>query len=579
MSYRCNCGFSPMFSSKYDESLTDFFQKTFLPAIDDKTVIYPARHIVTMNHLQPNAEAIAVKGNKIYAVGTLDNIIHGLKASKVAYEINESFKDKTILPGFIEPHCHPSMLGLFWQWEYVGGHERLSPEGKTQGGIKSMSSLIAHLKKIAADPDKETVIAWGFDPMDMQDSDIPLTAEILDQVSRDKPVIVINASLHIAYINNKAINIVNFPDKEIPGLLRDNKNKIIGELREMEALMPMYDKFFNYDEEIITESLWRSARLAQRRGCTTMADLAVGMVPGAWQCMKKLAQNDAYPVRLSLYILQDMIEKLGGIDALNKAIQSNNDWLNIAGVKFITDGSIQGYTANMQYPYYYDRHKNGIKNITHETFSTQLEKFHRAGIQCAIHVNGDGAIQDAVLLLKSLQEKFPNPNIRHRLEHCQTVTDTQLRIIAQHNILINLFISHLFFWGDFRAAHTLGQDRVKFMNPAGSAKAYNIPFTFHSDAQVTPLDPLLSVWCAVKRQSASGKVYGEDECISVEDALEAITLSAAYFLNQETIKGSLEVGKLADFTILEDNPLTVDIDDIPNLKVHATMVDGKIFPV
>jgi predicted amidohydrolase YtcJ len=186
----------------------------------------------------------------------------------------------------------------------------------------------------------------------------------------------------------------------------------------------------------------------------------------------------------------------------------------------------------------------------------------------------------ALLALAAAQQQHPQLATRHRLEHNQFVTPDQLVRMKQLGVATNLFTNHIYFWGDLHYSTFVGPDRARDMDPAGSAQRMGIPFSLHSDASVTPVDPLFSMWTATARKTMSGRVLGEDERISVAQALHAVTLGAAYLLGQDDRKGSIEAGKLADFTILDRNPLDVSSpDELKAIKVLGTVMGGKPFPM
>jgi hypothetical protein len=223
--------------------------------------------------------------------------------------------------------------------------------------------------------------------------------------------------------------------------------------------------------------------------------------------------------------------------------------------------------------------KNGIANMSLDILKPDVLMIHKAGYQVAIHTNGNQATEDAIQAIKDALTAVPRLDHRHRLEHNQMVTENQLMRMKTFGIVTNLFVNHVYYWGDLYTDHILGYERSRRIDPARSALRHGVKFSFHSDASVTPVDPLKTVWIAVTRKTMSGKVLGPEQRISVYDALKAVTLDAAYLLFQDDKKGSIEAGKLADFTILDKDPLIIDVDAIPKIKVKATMLGGRIFLV
>jgi hypothetical protein len=204
-----------------------------------------------------------------------------------------------------------------------------------------------------------------------------------------------------------------------------------------------------------------------------------------------------------------------------------------------------------------------------------VKKFHRAGMQIAIHGNGDATIDDIIYAVDMAQKECPRDDHRHMLIHCQTARYDQLDEMKRLGITPSFFSAHAYYWGDRHYNIFLGPERACRQNPARSALDKGLRFTIHLDTPVTPINPLLLVWSAVNRLSTGGNLIGEDERISALQALRATTIDAAWQIFQEDNRGSVEVGKLADLVILSDNPLTVDKGQIKDIRVEQTFVGGR----
>jgi hypothetical protein len=204
-----------------------------------------------------------------------------------------------------------------------------------------------------------------------------------------------------------------------------------------------------------------------------------------------------------------------------------------------------------------------------------VKKFHRAGMQIAIHGNGDATIDDIIYAVDAAQKEYPREDHRHMLIHCQTARNDQLDEMKRLGITPSFFSAHAYYWGDRHYNVFLGPERACRQNPVRSAQQRGIRYTIHLDTPVTPINPLLLVWSAVNRLSTGGNLIGADERISALQALRATTIDAAWQIFQEDNRGSLEVGKLADLVILSDNPLTVDKGQIKDIRVEQTFVGGR----
>jgi predicted amidohydrolase YtcJ len=204
-----------------------------------------------------------------------------------------------------------------------------------------------------------------------------------------------------------------------------------------------------------------------------------------------------------------------------------------------------------------------------------VEKYHQAGLQIAIHANGDRAIESTLMAFEKADCQFPGQDLRHMIIHCQTASMDHIARMKQLGVVPSYFVNHVYYWGDRHVSIFLGPERAARISPLASSLKENLIFTLHSDLPVTPVSPLDSIHNAVNRITREGKVLGPDERISPLEALKAYTTHAAYCSFEEDLKGSIEVGKLADFTILSDNPLTVEPEKIKNIDVEQAFVGGR----
>jgi predicted amidohydrolase YtcJ len=255
------------------------------------------------------------------------------------------------------------------------------------------------------------------------------------------------------------------------------------------------------------------------------------------------------------------------------------EFVRISGVKILQDGSLQGLTGYLTAPYRTQPEGQsgyaGYPARPREKLVEMVRNYHRAGYQIAIHANGDAAIDDVLFAFRAAQQELPRPDARHRIEHCQTPREDQLDQIKELGITPSFFVGHVFYWGDRHRDLFLGQQRAARISPLASATARGIRFTIHNDTPVTPVDPLLLVWCAVNRTTKDGRTLGEDQRISPFAALKAVTSDAAWQNFEEGVKGTIEVGKLADFVILAENPLTIDPAQIKDIRIVQTVVGGQ----
>jgi len=282
------------------------------------------------------------------------------------------------------------------------------------------------------------------------------------------------------------------------------------------------------------------------------------------------------PLRVGIWPDHEFSKKIvkGEVDVTSH----NSKMVQMGAAKIIGDGSIQGYTAHLTKPYFVpfkgDKEYRGYPVIDREKMTELVKTFHQAGMQIAMHGNGDATIDDIIYAVDQAQKEFPREDTRHIVIHAQTTRDDQLDEMKRLGLTPSFFSAHAYYWGDRHCDIFLGEERAFRMNPAKSALDRGIRFTIHLATPVTPINPLLLVWSAVNRISSGGNVIGEEERITPIQALRAVTIDAAWQIFQEKNRGSLEIGKYADMVILSDNPLE-NPSSIKNIEVVETIVGGE----
>ena len=539
------------------------------------TTIFSAKKILTMNSYQPVATHVAVRDSRILGVGSLDEL--GYWGD---YTLNEIFADKILVPGFVEAHCH-AMNGSVWENTYVGFFDRTDPNGRLWPGIKTLDGVVERLIEIehTLDDPEETLVAWGFDPIYFTDG-VRMNLEHLDQVSRDRRILVQHSNGHLLNASRKVLELAGVDSTtDVEGVMKDADGEPTGELGEMAAQFMAYKVTdVRRFDGINSNDLWTFAKTATNVGVTTATDLHARVQDQNIQSYVEVTKNADYPLRLVPAAGALTMSIQDGPSHVAQLKQHNNDKLYLGLCKIMTDGSIQGFTGRLKWPGYINGKPNGIWNLPPQTLTDMVEAYHAAGLQMHMHTNGDEASELMINAIEAALHKNPRPDHRHTLTHCQMADEAQFRRMAQLGICSNLFTNHIYYWGDQHYSLTMGPDRASRMDACGTAKRLGVPYTIHSDAPVTPLDPLFTAWCAVNRQTASGRVLGPSERIEVHDALHAITLGAAFTLHLDHLVGSIESGKFADFAVLEDDPTDVPVEALKDIAVWGTVVDGTPRP-
>jgi predicted amidohydrolase YtcJ len=538
------------------------------------TTVYRARRIVTMNPSQPSATHVAVRDGRILGAGTLEELKGWGK-----FELDERFADKVILPGFVEGHSH-AFEGGVWKFPYVGYFDRTSPEGTRSPGLKSIEEVVAALSAFEKTMPKDgsTLLAWGFDPIYFGGRRMDLAD--LDKVSTARPVVIIHSNFHVMNANTPVFAKAGITRQtNVHGIVKNAAGEPTGELQEMTAKYMGYKAAGVELAAILSDeqAVWRFARVAQLAGVTTATDLHNELPESTVEAYLRATGSVEFPIRLLPAFAAASVPPEQGVPRMQALMKRNNDKLRFQLIKIVTDGSIQGLSARMRWPGYYDGTPNGVWNVGPDDIDRILLAYHRVGFQVHIHTNGDEASEVAIEAVEKALVAAPRWDHRHTLQHAQMADAGQFRRMAALGICANLFANHLFYWGDIHYARTLGPERAERMDACGTALRTGVPFAIHCDAPVTPIGPLFTAWCAVNRLTASGRTLGEAEKISVHDALHAVTLGAAYTLKLDEELGSIDVGKRADFAILDDDPLTVAPEKIKDIGVWGTVLGGKTF--
>lgn len=539
------------------------------------TTIYRARKILTMNPARPVATHVAVRDGRILGAGSLDELTGWGER-----RLDDRFADKVLTPGFVEGHSH-AFEGAVWRYVYCGWFDRMAPDGKIWPGARSIDEVVSRLaqeeKKLG---DATTPLTgWGLDPIYFDNR--RMTRADLDRVSKDRPIGIMHASFHILNVNTRAL--------ELAGLLKGGVNHPAiplgadglptGEMKGPEGMAPVA-ALVGLDRAMISgdeRGLRDFARLCVRKGVTTATDLANPLPPDVVDMMLAVTGAADYPVRIV-----PLRRFLGA--APEKAISDaaalkgqSTDRLRMGIVKIVVDGSIQGFSARLRWPGYYNGAPQGLWYVAPPHLAEALERALAQGVQVHCHTNGDEATELVLDTLEAALKKHPACDHRFTLQHCQLADAAQFRRMKQLGLCVNLFPNHHFHWGDEHYRLTVGPERAERMNACRTALDTGVPLAIHSDAPVTPLGPLFTAWCAVNRQTASGRTLGAHEKITVEEALRTITLGAAWTLRLDGELGSIETGKRADFAVLEDDPTEIGAAALKDVRIWGVVQGGRVF--
>ena len=540
----------------------------------DSVRVYVGGPIFTMNKNNDIAEAIAVKGETILAVGKKAEVMAAAGSGATVVDL----KGKALIPGMIDGHSHFVSAGLM-------AATQLDLSSPPVGGVKNIAEIKGLIRAKAAEtPKGEWILGFGYDDTGLEDKRHPLASDI-DEVAPEHPVLLRHVSGHLSACNSLALAKANYtkdtPDPVGGVIRRDEHGNPNGVLEEPPAREPVFRHIPAPTEADWMEGIKAACAAYTAKGVTTAQDGFTAT--GDWGALKRAHE---------LGLLRNRVQILPGVSRMDintfnthvSGTQLTADGkISLGAAKLLADGSLQCYTGYLSNPYHtviYDLPDGpmwrGYPMEPEQQFIEKVVGLHRQGWQLAIHGNGDDAIQMILNAYEEAQKRYPRADARHIVIHCQTVREDQLDRIKRLGVVPSFFVVHTYFWGDRHYEMFLGQDRAERISPLRSALKRGIPFSNHNDTFVTPIDPLLSVWSAVNRRTSGGRILGENQTIPVMDALRSVTSWAAYQACEERIKGSLEPGKLADFVILEANPLTVAKESIKDIGISATIVGDEV---
>lgn len=539
-----------------------------------ETTLYYGGDIITMEGGSAQyAEAVVVKEGKIVFVGAKDEAMETAGAGHQMVDL----KGQTMLPGFIDAHGHLWMSGI----QAVAANLLPAPDG-TGNDIATLIANTNEWKAKNADVIDKTgwIVGFGYDEAQLKENRHPTAAD-LDKVSKDTPVLFLHQSGHLAAVNSKGLEMSGIsaatPDPK-GGVIQRIKGtqKPSGVLEETAVFAAAASLLSKVDDKGNEALIVAGQRAYSRFGFTTAQEgRATSVVCEAYKRM-----SDAGSLIMDVYAYPDIqmgleYMKTNGVQAVYK------NHFRVAGVKLSLDGSPSGKTAWLTKPYKVPPQgmpksykgypavpdPNALNSLVAEAFKNNW--------QIITHCNGDAAADAYIKAVRLAADQYGNNGRRTVMIHAQTVREDQLDSMKVLGIIPSFFSMHTYYWGDWHRDETLGKERAYRISPTVSTLNRDMIFTQHHDAPVAFPDALRVLHSTVNRVSRSGDVIGPDQRVSPYIALKSITDWAAYQAFEEKEKGTLAVGKLADFVILDKNPLKIDPMTITDISINATIKEGK----
>ncbi len=561
--------------------------------------ILTASNVVTMSDRITDADAVAVREDRIVAVGTRDDVIAALGSEP--YEIDDSLADAVILPGLIDQHLHPILGATTLATEVVATEDWALPD-RTFPAANSHEEYVTRLAAAAertAASGEDWLFSWGYHELWHGE----LSREILDSISPSRPIGVWQRSCHEFYLNTPALEAVGLLDRDLAqeveaGTLEagvaataDIERGHFWERGMFVLVFPLVTPML-FEPKRFADGLRQMVRYLHQNGVTAFNEPGAILVPGAWELYEAILGDDETP--FASYFLTDgrgpAESGMSHEDTLRRAQRqfemapSGKLSFFDKQVKLFADGAIISQLMQMKDPYL-DRdgnanpHHHGAWLMEPDVFEERSKLYWDEGFQLHIHVNGDAGLEMVLDTIERRMAEHPRPDHRTVIVHFANSTEAQIDRIARLGCVVSSNPYYPVGFADKFGEVGLGSARADVMTRHRSVLDRHISLSFHSDLPMGRSDPIGMMSCAVNRITASGRIAGPEQRITVAEALRAVTIDAAHSWQREHELGSIEPGKLANFTVVDRNPLETDPTALDDIDVVGTFFEGRWFPV
>jgi predicted amidohydrolase YtcJ len=547
--------------------------------------IFVAKKIVTMERDNPTATAVAVDGKKIVAAGSLDQVKAALGAR--AFRIDNTFADKVVMPGFIDQHLHPILGALTLAVEVIAPEDWAMPT-RTIEAATTPQEFHARLRSAFAAWKNPTdwFFSWGYHALWHG----PLSRADLNALSKTQPIAVWQRSCHEFYLNDAAIAALGITEEATRGkgewssqvdfanghFWEGGLNFIMGPM--MQALAT---------PQRLTFGLKQMVAYLHANGVTAYNEPGALYTPDMWGLYEQILGAPQTPM-YSTFLAdgRGILDRVGidkGLQAVEEQIAVSPDGPGKKlvffdkQIKLFADGAIVSQLMQMK-DGYIDGHK-GEWIIPPDELEKRMRLFWNAGYQIHIHVNGDLGLEVLIGIIEKLMAENPRSDHRTVIVHFANSTEDQVGRIARLGAIVSANPYYPVGFADKYSKIGLGPQRADSMVRAASVLQHRIPLSYHSDLPMGPAAPLVLAWCGVNRVTPSGRVAGPEQRVSVDDALRAITIEAAYSWRQDHRIGSIAPGKIANFTVLNEDPYAIEPIKLKDASIWGTMFEGAVYPV
>ena len=505
--------------------------------------------VLTMNSSQPCAEAVAVKGNRIVKVGTNEEIRQLVGETTKVIQLN----GKTVVPGFIDTHIHVADFGRLLNWIDLSDAVSIT---EMQNRLRT---------RVETSPKGKWLLGRGLDPTCFAEKRLPTRFD-LDSVSPDNPVVFYHQSGQVCVVNSKALESAGVTQltpvpqggaadrdeatDELTGVLRDTATNLIW------PVIP------EPSEDELVEAAGLACEKIVEAGVTSVHWMVLS--PIELSIIQKLRAQNRLP--LSVYV----VVPVNLLDTIKDFKSTGDSVLTVGGAVISADGYLAAKTATLFQPYT-GGSESGKLLCAPEEMKTSAAEILKRGLQLVIHAMGDKAVDAALTTIEQTSKKTPLKDVRNRIEQAAVLNQELIRRIKKLGVIVSVqsrvVASEFSVWS---ATENLGTERARWLYPLKTLLKNGIPVIGGSDCPMEPLSPLLGIQAAVTREAFP------EEQVTVGEALRMYTVDAAYSSGEEKIKGSVETGKIADLTVLSNDPKKVPPSEIPNIAIEMTIIGGRV---
>ncbi|HRW35967.1 MAG TPA: amidohydrolase [Thermotogota bacterium] len=538
--------------------------------LNEKVTLFLNGTVLTVDEDMTIAQAVAVKGSKIISVGTNEEVVRFLTPDAEIVNL----KGKTLMPGFIEVHSHPFLKMVV---------ENATVDIRPAVGFTDGEEVMKIIKETIAKAEPgEYLVFFGWDPLLQKGAKNPSRKE-LDALAPQNPVFIWGNSVHVGFANTLAFEAAGI-DKNTPNptgamagtFEHDEDGELQGRVDQGGAvgmvILPYLMSSLGTPQNF-AQALYQGWLVNAKDGVTTISD--------------NVLEKDI----LAMYRLTATLHstlRIRGYAINFKAFDTSkdDDMIALTGGKLFVDGSPWTGTITMTAPYLVNDTTLHIMDtpagyyqepyVSQEELQQFIDDVLSMGLSACIHAEGDGAIDVALDAIEMGLEKNPVKDHRIRLEHVPMMRDDQFERAHRLAVPVSFLMAHVRYWGDV-IPELVGDERGQRWCPVNSAIQHGVSYTFHFDGPTSPNKPLETLQTVTTRMTVGGNVLGPEQRITLDQAIRGYTINAAYQLFMEDIVGSIEVGKYADMIILNENPYEVALDEISQIKVLATYINGEVF--